>query len=502
MHACSTDGLRKEDARKCALVMRAICDGIWDWKIKTGAVAFDPRYYTMVGFEPFEFPGTFDEWAKRVHPDDLARAKKAIQDHFEGRTPQYQAEFRFKTKQGEWAWILSRGSVIERDEQGKPTRMVGTHEDISSRKAAEAERERLVAILDTTSDLVFTATAEGHVTYMNCAGRNMLGWAGADVSGGKLIADAHPDWATHIVLTEGIPKAIDTGVWQGETAIVAPDGAEIPVSQVIMAHKLPDGQLEYLSTIMRDITDRKRAHEEREKMIDELEARNAELERFTYTVSHDLKGPLITLEGYLGLLREDIACGDSEAIENDMQRMENATRTMARLLSDLLELSRIGRLINPSHDVPLAELAHETVELLSGLIGKRGVVVEIAPNLPVVHGDRQRLLEVLQNLVENAAKYMGEQANPRIEIGARRDGNETVCFVRDNGIGVEPCYQERIFELFQQLDQRIEGTGIGLALVKRIIEVHGGRVWVESEGKARGATFCFTLPGTSETTVA
>ncbi|NQU20134.1 MAG: GHKL domain-containing protein, partial [Candidatus Nealsonbacteria bacterium] len=110
-----------------------------------------------------------------------------------------------------------------------------------------------------------------------------------------------------------------------------------------------------------------------------------------------------------------------------------------------------------------------------------------------VFADRRRLLEVLQNLIDNAVKYMGDQPRPRIEIGSRRDGNETVCYVRDNGIGIDPRYGERIFGLFDQLDQSIDGTGIGLALARRIIEIHGGRIWVESDGLGHGSTFCFTV---------
>ncbi len=125
--------------------------------------------------------------------------------------------------------------------------------------------------------------------------------------------------------------------------------------------------------------------------------------------------------------------------------------------------------------------------------GTRGVAVAVAPDLPVVFGDRARLLEVMQNLVENAVKFMGDQAAPRIEIASRQEAGETVLFVRDNGEGIDAKYQERIFELFERLDSGTEGTGIGLALVKRIVTVHGGRVRVESGGEGHGSTFCLTL---------
>jgi len=245
---------------------------------------------------------------------------------------------------------------------------------------------------------------------------------------------------------------------------------------------------------------RKRAAQERKRLIAELEAKNAELERFTYTVSHDLKSPLITIQGFLGQLEQDAITGKTDRIKGDVARIRNAAESMHEFLDELLELSRIGRVAKPAEEISLASLAREAVSLLAGPIAERGARVEIPPDLPVVFGDRRRLVEVLQNLIENAVKFMGDQPEPRVEIGARNDGDETVCYVRDNGTGIDPRYHERVFDLFEQLDPQQEGTGVGLALVKRIIEVHGGRIWVESEGQGQGCTFCFTLPRKGETT--
>jgi signal transduction histidine kinase len=167
---------------------------------------------------------------------------------------------------------------------------------------------------------------------------------------------------------------------------------------------------------------------------------------------------------------------------------------MGRLLDELLELSRIGRLMNLPEKVRLTELGKEAVEMLDGSIAAAGVEVKIDPWLPTVEGDRQRLLEVYQNLIDNAVKFMGDQEEPRVEIGQRPDGDGVVLWVRDNGIGIDPRYKERVFQLFERLEpDRFEGTGIGLALVKRIVEVHGGRIWIESDGPGRGTTLCFTL---------
>lgn len=252
----------------------------------------------------------------------------------------------------------------------------------------------------------------------------------------------------------------------------------------------------HILTVGRDITAQKRAEADRERVVQELEAKNTELERFTYTVSHDLKSPLVTIRGFLGLLEQDIAKGESERVERDIERIKAATDTMQELLDDLLELSRIGRMAGTPEPLELGELARLASQQVAGPLAQRGVDLKIADDLPVVTGDRVRLLQVFQNLLDNAVKFLGDQPDPKVEVGVRRDppDDRTIFFVRDNGIGVDPAHHRRIFGLFARLDQSVEGTGIGLALVERILGVHGGEIWVESEGDGQGSTFCFTLP--------
>lgn len=228
-------------------------------------------------------------------------------------------------------------------------------------------------------------------------------------------------------------------------------------------------------------------------LIRELEAKNAELEGFTYTVSHDLRSPLITVKGFAAALLKDLAAGRTTRMEADLGRISDAADRMTRLLANLLELSRVGRIVNPSREVPLQELLAQVLELLAGPIQQRQVKIEVQPGLPVLMVDPQRMMQVFQNLIENAIKFMGTQPAPRIEIGRRESPEGPVLFVRDNGLGIEPSYQETVFGLFNKLDAKTAGTGIGLALVRRIIEVHGGRIWVESAGHGLGSTFCFRL---------
>lgn len=234
------------------------------------------------------------------------------------------------------------------------------------------------------------------------------------------------------------------------------------------------------------------AEAERSELLADLGRKNAELERFTYTVSHDLKSPLVTIQGFVGMIAAELGPRAPEQIRRDLERITKAAEKMQKLLVDLLELSRIGRIVNAVENVALGDLVKDVIELLQGRLTEKGVVWTVAPNLPMVTVDRKRLLEVLQNLIENATKFTVPGRPPTVEIGLR-EGDGRVFFVRDNGMGLDPVYSDRIFNIFEKLDPHAEGTGVGLSLVRRIVEAHGGRIWVESPGVGQGATFAFTL---------
>jgi signal transduction histidine kinase len=235
---------------------------------------------------------------------------------------------------------------------------------------------------------------------------------------------------------------------------------------------------------------------ERKKLIEELEGKNAELERFTYTVSHDLKSPVITIRGFLGFLEQDALSGNLPRLRSDIQRIADATDKMQTLLNELLDLSRIGRLVNPPKLVTFNEIVYEALDLVQGRIQANHVQVHIQDDMGFVYVDRQRMVEALQNLIDNAAKFVSE--HPMVEIGQKgMENGMPIFFVRDNGIGIPIHHHDRIFGLFNKLEADSDGTGIGLALVRRIVEVHKGRIWVESE-PGKGSTFFFTLPATPD----
>jgi PAS domain S-box-containing protein len=366
--------------------------------------------------------------------------------------------------------------------------------------ALRASQTMLHSLVESLPQNIFSKDAAGRFIFANQRYCATEGKAAHEIVG-KTDHDLHPP-----ELAEKY-RADDRRVMEvGQTIEIVeehqPLGKEKFYVQVIKAPLMDvNGAITGTLGIFWDITEQQRAAHERERLIAELQAKNNELERFTYTVSHDLKAPLITVRGFLGLLEQDALAGDHEQMRADMQRIKDATDRMRQLLDELLELSRIGRMMNPLVTVSLAAIVKEAVMQVQGRIAARGVQIEVQPDLPMVQGDRARLVEVLQNLIDNACKFMGDQPEPRITIGRGgfdRDGKPIV-FVRDNGLGIDSQYHERIFSLFDKLDPRSEGTGIGLALVQRIVEVHGGRIWLESGGAKMGSTFCFTLPASPAT---
>ncbi len=247
--------------------------------------------------------------------------------------------------------------------------------------------------------------------------------------------------------------------------------------------------------------EKKKAEEERERLVKKLEAKNQEMERFVYTISHDLRAPLMTIQGFVEMLRKELELElepeqERTATENVKQYLsyiESGVKKMEQLLNETLELSRIGRVTNPPEDVPFGNIVAEALEVTAERIKSSGVTISLADDFPVVHVDRTRVVIVLVNLIENSINYMGEQRYPRVEIGYRVEKGEHVFFVRDNGVGIDPSEHEKVFEPFYRLNTDSKGTGVGLTIVKRIIEVHDGRIWIESE-PGEGCTVCFTLP--------
>jgi signal transduction histidine kinase len=252
----------------------------------------------------------------------------------------------------------------------------------------------------------------------------------------------------------------------------------------------PESQTEMILLAIEDATERIEADRE-------LSLRNEEMEQFTHTVSHDLKSPLVTINGFIGMLEAHLAAGRQEKVPHAIERIRRAADRMSRLIDNLLELSRIGRVRGELVPVDVTELVRQVADTLKPRLARLGCTVEIEAGMPQVRADKDRLADVFENLLTNALKYGCASPGSKVSVGAERADRELRYFVRDEGPGIAQEYQERIFGLFQRLQSDQEGTGVGLAIVAKVMHVHGGQAWVESE-PGKGATFWISFSGRAD----
>jgi PAS domain S-box-containing protein len=444
---------------------------------------------------------TFEEyvaaggWLAHVHPDDIEKDAQDM-DKLLANQNVMNSDIRTFTKSGEIRWERIFAHPVWNEKDNHLVRIVGAAQDVTLQKQSEEMLKitllQQTAILNGIPDMAWLKDKNNRYVAVNEQFANTAGMKLEEIVG-KTDLDIWQESFAKKYRNDDLDIMQTRQRKSAEEIQIDSTGREYWVEITKTPILNTSGDVVGTTGIAREITERKQAELERETLITELEAKNAELERYTYTVSHDLKSPLVTIRGFLGYLEKDALAGNTQKVKDDIKRIENAAQKMQALLNDLLELSRIGRLMNQSTDTLFTDIVKDAIGLVHGQIEARNVLIEIQNTPVIVHGDRTRLTEVIQNLVDNAVKFMGNQPKPHITIGATtNEKNETIFFVRDNGVGIDSQYHERIFTLFSKLNADTEGTGIGLTLIKRIIEVHNGRIWLESE-PGKGTAFYFTL---------
>ncbi|MDZ8056288.1 MAG: AAA family ATPase [Aulosira sp. ZfuVER01] len=376
--------------------------------------------------------------------------------------------------------------------------------EIVERQRVEKDRDRLIAMLEATIDYVGMADSQGNILWNNAQCRKLLGISPDTDLSTLSVANYHPQWALEILQNQGLPAAIRDGIWVGEIALLSRDGREIPVSQMIIAHKATDGSVEYFSTIVRDISALKAVEAEVRQLNAELEQRviertaqlqaaNKALEAFSYSVSHDLRAPLRAIAGFSRILQQEYGEQLNEEANLYLNMVRDNAKRMGELIEDLLNLSRLDRQEMSRKPVFPNEVIQQVLKDLAPDLKDRQIELAIA-ELPVCQADFSLLTQVWINLLSNAIKYTRHKSIAHIEIGYELRDAEGVYFIRDNGAGFDMRYADNLFGVFQRFhrEQEFEGTGIGLAIVQRIIQRHGGRIWAEA-AVDRGATFYFTL---------
>lgn len=540
----ATEEALRESEERWQLAVRGTNDGIWDWNIKTNEVFFSSRWKEMLGYEEEEIINHLDEWTNRVHPDDLGWVTEAIQEHFKRKTPFYITEHRVRCKDGSYKWILDRGQALW-DEAGNAIRMAGSHTDITERKLAEEElrlqneRSQLFAdislkIRQSLEPEEILQTSVTEVQKLLKADRVLIFRLWEDGSGTVVQESVLPDFP--VVLGEKIDDPCFSQEYQEKyrqgrvSTIVDIEQAEIqechanllkqfrvkanlvvPIIErencwgLLIAHQCSSPrewikfEVELLQSLANQIgiaLAQARLLQRETEQRQELARSNADLEQFAYIASHDLQEPLRMVTSYLQLLQKRYRDKlDADADEFIAYAVDGATR-MQGLIQDLLSYSRVSTRGQPFKTVNGDRALRDALDNLKMAIAETNAIVTFDP-LPQVMADGIQLTQLFQNLIANAIKFRRE-IPLKIHVGVKKSDENWLFSVSDNGIGIEEQYFEKIFLIFQRLHRRTDypGTGIGLAICKKIVERHGGKIWLESKPN-RGSIFYFTMPQNS-----
>ncbi len=360
---------------------------------------------------------------------------------------------------------------------------------------ADAEGLFRALMAGVTDYAVIVLDTEGRVVMWNDGARKLKGYAADEIMGRNFAVFYTPGDQAAGVPREALRVAAADGKYEDESLRVRKDGSTFWASQVVSPIRDGDGRITGFVKVTRDITARKAAEAEIQDYVERLKRSNQELDDFAYIASHDLKEPIRGLSNNAKFLQEDFADVVGDDGRRRLDRMIYLCGRMESLVDDLLYFSRLSRQDLAVQGADLNRVIRDIELMMDTTLRERSAVIVIPRPLPTIVCDVPRVTELFRNLITNAVKY-NDKAEKRIEIGtAGHEGPAPVFYVRDNGIGIEPRFFSDIFRIFKRLNEEsdtVKGTGVGLTFVKKIVERHGGRIWLESE-PGTGTTFFFTL---------
>ena len=363
--------------------------------------------------------------------------------------------------------------------------------DITKLKEAQDKIAGLAAILDSSTDAIIGKTLEGIIVSWNPGAEALYGYSDNEAIGRSisfLLAPDHPD--DILIILEKIRRGETIASY--DTVRMRKDGSLVDVALTVSPVRDSTGKIIGASTVARDISERKKYEERIKQYSEELERSNRELNDFASIVSHDLRAPLRAVSGFTVLLQKRYKQKLDAEADRYLSHIVEGTERMNHLIADLIEYSRVARREITVAPLNVNTVIEKTLDNLTFEIQESDAVITVDP-LPTVSGNSTQLIQLFQNLIGNAIKYCN--VTPNIHISAERKKREWLFRVRDNGIGIDPQQFDRIFQIFQRLHaiDEYSGTGIGLAVCKKIVENLGGHIWVESK-PSEGSTFFFTLP--------
>lgn len=503
----------RESETRLELALKGADLGTWDFYIKENRMVHNKRWAEMLGYHFENTVVTEEYWERFIHPEDKANTYKIFEEHINGKRPVYEAEIRMLTSDGQWKWILDKGKVVEWDKAGNPVRASGIHQDITNVKSYQQQLLRqkmfLQELIDTIPNLIYVRNRDGQFVMVNSSCTACLGFD-------LLHARAEPQefspsdqaYRTYHAITQTDTEILMSGqarMLDAEEMWHAGMGKHIYLQTIKVP--IPDmyGQLTEVLSVSVDVTELKWKEGEVKALNDQLERKvlertlaleqaNKELETFNYSVSHDLRTPLRSIDVFAYLLDKHHSDGLDHDAQEHIRQIRKSVVKMTRLIDNLLILSKMGRNDRKNAPIDMLALCEELIEEFRKQqdLGKYTFVIK---HMQEVWGDRDMIRQALANILSNAIKYSAGKRKPVVELFSKDDQHMRVIAIRDNGVGFSVALQDKLFKAFKRLhsDEQFEGSGIGLAIVDRIIRRHGGNVWAESV-EGRGSTFFFSLP--------
>ncbi len=464
------------------LAAEASVAGMWAKNLQTGEEWWSPRLFELLGFGPGEIDPTGEALVGVVHPQDRQSTRDAIDQQTAGNA-QLDVHCRLRTEGGAYRWFHIYGA-ISRGADGAPQRMVATLTDVHDREMARTELDRFFAL---SMDLVCVIDVDGYLSRVNPSFTDTLGYLEDELLDLPLLDFVHPDDVEDTISMVG-ELAQGRGTRGFQNRCKHKGGHWVWLSWTAR----PDST-GHIYAIGRDVTEERRARDELARRAAELESTNEELEQFAYVASHDLQEPLRTIASYADLVETRYAATLDDDGREFLAFMSEAANRMRTLILALLDYSRLGRRDLEPEVLDAASVVRCVIQDLHAAVADSGARITV-DSLPSLAGDPLLLPLVFQNLILNAIRFRME-APPRIRISAERAPVGWRFDVEDNGIGVPELHRERVFEVFKRLHPRAryEGTGIGLAVCRRIVQQHGGSIWCVAN-PAGGSIFRFTIP--------
>ena len=491
----------KQTTERFHNLSKATDDSIWDWNLTTDEVWWNDNFYNVFGYDPANGAPTLGEWIMKMHPDDRTTIVDKLKEIKYSSIDSWRDEFKYFKKDGSIGIGLNRAHII-RNNEGKPIRIVGAIHDITERRKAlqqiAASERKYRQIVETAQEGIWLIDETDCTVFVNKKMCQMLEYSQEEIIGKpNYFFKNEKERESAIRQIEKRKKGISE---QYETSYITKSGKCLWVS--VSANPVLDDEGNYKGALgmLTDITQRKLQEEllkkseaDLEMKNKELEQKNIELEQFAYIASHDLQEPLRTVTSFADQLQKQYKDKFDNIGQKYLYFIEQGTERMKTLVTDLLDYSRIGR-GKETKPIDCNKVIHTVIADLHMAIHESHAEIE-AEKLPVINGYSTEVKQLFQNLVVNAIKFRKKEEPPKIHITAQPVNGAWEFSVADNGIGIDEQYNERIFVIFQRLHTRneYEGSGIGLSHCKKIVELHGGKIWVKSK-PGKGSTFYFTLP--------